>query len=134
MISNSRSTEPSTRKFDYKLLLSLGILITFMILFLYYEFSFGVMSKDGQFEMRKSYIGLMDLYCETGFNGDKYGYTGEILWQHQAFDVIQWSFVVELDAEQTQQLNKMLVSKLQSLPCYDEYVKKHLINDQKESV
>ena len=82
-----------------------------------------------QFEYAKARILDMELECGEGFDGIKYGYTGEIFYKHGLFE--GFTFYNTMSDEQVSMLSQMIISKLSSLPCYDNYLEWSELPQQK---
>lgn len=99
------------------------IIISFMIIGATWSFSY-LLDGNNQFELAKETIESTKYICGEGFNGTEYGYTGEIYYARGLVFGSPFGFIGSdsFTDEQKQFVSDMIKSKLQSLPCFDEYV------------
>ena len=95
------------------------IVISIMVSLSVWSFWY-LQEPHNQFENAKTRILDMELECGEGFDGIKYGYTGEIFYKHGLIE--GFTFYNTMSDEQVSTLSQMVISKLSSLPCYDEYI------------
>lgn len=102
--------------------------------FIGYEMVYGIFTNESQFNYSVSWIETTEFICEEGFDGTNYGHTGEI---HYYRGLLSDSPTMNplipntMTDEQIKTLSDMLISKLQTLPCYDEYLELEKRLDEK---